>query len=170
MKEIRKEDISQEVFDLYDDYAHNRIERRQFLEKLSDYAGGGITLGALLSFIQPDYVNRIQVEQDDPRVDESVNTYNSPNGGGSIKALRAKAKGVTTKLGGIVVVHENRGLNPHIEDVCRRAAVAGFLALAPDALTPLGGYPGNDDAGRVLQLKLAWIDMSEDLIAANVTM
>lgn len=166
MKEIRKEDISQEVFDLYDDYAHNRIERRQFLEKLSAYAGGGITLGALLSFIQPDYVNRIQVGQDDPRVDESVITYNSPKGGGSIKALRAKPKGVTTKLGGIVVVHENRGLNPHIEDVCRRAAVAGFLALAPDALTPLGGYPGNDDDGRELQRKRDRNEMLEDFIAA----
>jgi len=170
MKEIRKEDISQEVFDLYDDYAHNRIERRQFLEKLSAYAGGGITLGALLSFIQPDYVNRIQVGQDDPRVDESVITYNSPNGGGSIKALRAKPKGVTTKLGGIVVVHENRGLNPHIEDVCRRAAVAGFLALAPDALTPLGGYPGNDDDGRELQRKRDRDEMLEDFIAAYEVM
>lgn len=166
MKEIRKEDISQEVFDLYDDYAHNRIERRQFLEKLSAYAGGGITLSALLSFIQPDYVNKIQIGQNDPRVDTSFITYNSPKGGGSIRALRAKPKGSTAKLGGVVVVHENRGLNPHTEDVCRRVALAGFLALAPDALTPLGGYPGNDDDGRALQSKRDRNEMLEDFIAA----
>src|SRR5690606_31231308 len=166
MKEIRKEDISQEVFDLYDDYAHNRIERRQFLEKLSAYAGGGITLSALLSFMQPDYVNRIQIGQDDPRVDASYITYHSPKGGGEIRALRAKPKGVSAKLGGVVVVHENRGLNPHIEDVCRRAAAAGFLAVAPDALTPLGGYPGTDDEGRALQSKRDRNEMLEDFIAA----
>jgi len=167
MKEIKKEDIKQEVFDLYDDYAHNRLERRQFLEKLSVYATGGLTLPALLGFIMPDYKHKIQVKQDDSRLTTEYIQYDSPKGGGNIKALLAKPAGVKGKLPGIVVVHENRGLNPHIEDVARRAALAGFLALAPDALTPLGGYPGNDDDGRALQSKRDRDEMLEDFIAAN---
>jgi carboxymethylenebutenolidase len=166
MKELRKEDISQEVFDLYDDYAHNRIGRRQFLDKLSTYAVGGITLMSLLSFIMPDYENKLQISQDDPRLTTDFVTYNSPDGGGEIRALLAKPADATSKLPGIVVVHENRGLNPHIEDVCRRAALAGFIAIAPDALTPLGGYPGNDDEGRELQSQRDRDEMLQDFIAA----
>ncbi len=141
MKKIRKEDISQEVFDLYDDYAHNRVNRRLFLDKLSTYAVGGLTVGSLLSFISPDYVKKIQIQQDDPRLESEYITYESPKGGGEIKALLSRPADATGKLPGIVVVHENRGLNPHIEDVARRAALAGFISLAPDALTPLGGLP-----------------------------
>lgn len=166
MKKLKKEDVSQEVFDLYDDYAHNRISRRQFMDKLSTYAVGGITVASLLSFIMPDYVNKIQVRQDDPRVDAEYITYNSPKGGGEIKGLLAKPANMSGELPGIVVVHENRGLNPHIEDVCRRAAVAGFIALAPDALSPLGGYPGTDDEGREMQRKRDRDEMLEDFIAA----
>lgn len=165
MKKLSKENISQEVFDLYDDYAHNRIGRRQFMDKLSTYAVGGITVASLLSFIMPDYVNNIQVAQDDPRLEAEYVTYNSPKGGGEIKGLLAKPVDASGKLSGIVVVHENRGLNPHIEDVCRRAALAGFIALAPDALTPLGGYPGTDDEGRELQSKRDREEMLEDFIA-----
>lgn len=145
MKKLGKENVSQEVFDLYDDYAHNRIDRRQFLDKLSTYAVGGVTLMSLTSFLMPDYIKKIQVRQDDPRVATEYITYNSPKGGGEIRALLSRPAGVSGKLPGIVVVHENRGLNPHIEDVGRRAALAGFISLAPDALTPLGGYPGTDD-------------------------
>lgn len=166
MKDINKENISQEVFDLYDDYAHNRIPRREFIEKLSVYAVGGITLTSLLSFLMPDYISKIQIRQDDPRVDAEYITYDSPQGGGEIKGLLARPAGASGKLPGIVVVHENRGLNPHIEDVCRRAAVAGFIALAPDALTPLGGYPGTDDEGRTLQRQRDRDKMLEDFIAA----
>lgn len=166
MKHLRKEDISQEVFDLYDDYAHNRIGRRQFIDRLSTYAVGGITLMSLLSFITPDYETKIQVPQDDPRLTTDYVTYSSEKGGGSIRALLARPADAGGKLPGIVVVHENRGLNPHIEDVCRRAALAGFVALAPDALTPLGGYPGNDDAGRELQRQRDRDEMLEDFIAA----
>jgi len=166
MKKLRKEDINQEVFDLYDDYAHSRIGRRQFLDKLSAYAVGGVTMMSLLSFVMPDYKNKIQVPQDDPRLESEFITYDSPEGGGTIRALLAKPSGATGKLPGIVVVHENRGLNPHIEDVCRRAALAGFLAIAPDALTPLGGYPGNDDDGRALQQQRDRDEMLEDFIAA----
>ena len=166
MKKLKKEDIKQEVFDLYDDYAHNRVSRRLFLDKLSTYAVGGLTLPSLLSFISPDYVKKIQVQQDDPRLKSEYIHYDSPKGGGSIKALLSKPTDATGKLPGIVVVHENRGLNPHIEDVGRRAALAGFISVAPDALTPLGGYPGNDDDGRELQSKRDRNEMLEDFIAA----
>lgn len=166
MKKLRKEDIRQEVFDLYDAYAHNLIGRREFMDKLSAYAVGGITVMSLMSFIMPDYKTRLQVAQDDARLETRYVTYDSPKGGGSIRGLLAKPAGAKGKLPGIVVVHENRGLNPHIEDVCRRAALAGFLALAPDALTPLGGYPGNDDDGRALQSQRDRNEMLEDFIAA----
>ncbi len=167
MKEIRKEDISQEVFDLYDDYAHNRLERRQFMEKLSAYAVGGLTLPSLLSFIMPNYRDKVQVRQDDPRLKSEFIEYESPKGGRTIKGLLSKPTNASNKLPGIVVVHENRGLNPHIEDVARRAALAGFISLAPDALTPLGGYPGTDDEGRELQRKRDRDEMLEDFIAAH---
>ncbi|GGW22011.1 dienelactone hydrolase family protein [Arenibacter certesii] len=166
MKKITKEDIKQEVFDLYDDYAHNRVNRRLFLDKLATYAIGGLTVGALLSFISPDYVKKIQIKKDDARLGSGYITYSSPKGGGEIKALLSKPAEIQGKLPGIVVVHENRGLNPYIEDVGRRAAVAGFISIAPDALTPLGGYPGNDDEGRELQQKRNRDEMLHDFIAA----
>jgi carboxymethylenebutenolidase len=166
MKKLRKEDISQEVFDLYDDYAHNKIDRRQFVEKLSLYAVGGITVGSLLSFVSPNYIDTLLVKPDDDRLDSKFITYDSPKGGGNIKGLLSKPKNAKDKLPGIVVVHENRGLNPYIEDVGRRAAIEGFISLAPDALTPLGGYPGNDDDGRTLQQKRDRNEMLEDFIAA----
>jgi carboxymethylenebutenolidase len=165
MKELKKEDIKQEVFDLYDDYAHNRIERRLFMEKLSMYAVGGVTVASLLSFISPNY-HVIQVQSNDPRLKSDFINYDSPKGGGSIKGLLSRPADAKGKLPGVVVVHENRGLNPYIEDVGRRAALAGFISLAPDALTPLGGYPGNDDAGRTLQAKRDRNEMLEDFIAA----
>jgi carboxymethylenebutenolidase len=165
MKSLRKEDIKQEVFDLYDAYAHNRIDRREFMEKLSTYAVGGVTVAALMSFISPNY-QIIQVEANDPRLKSEYINYDSAKGGGSIKGLLSKPVDAKGKLPGIIVVHENRGLNPYIEDVGRRAALAGFISLAPDALTPLGGYPGNDDDGRALQSKRDRNEMLEDFIAA----
>jgi carboxymethylenebutenolidase len=165
MDSIKKEDIKQEVFDLYDDYAHNRIHRREFMQKLSLYAVGGMTVTSLMGFLMPDYIDAIQIKSDDPRLKSEYITYQSPKGGGKIKALLSMPADAKSKLGGIVVVHENRGLNPHIEDVARRAALAGFISIAPDALTPLGGYPGNDDAGRELQSKRDKNEMLEDFIA-----
>lgn len=164
--DIKKEDIRQEVFDLYDDYAHNRVNRRDFMEKLSIYAVGGLTVPALMSYLMPDYKNTLQVKPTDPRITSDYINYNSPKGGGNIKALLSKPADAKKKLGGIVVVHENRGLNPYIEDVGRRCALAGFISIAPDALTPLGGYPGNDDKGRELQAKRDKNEMLEDFIAA----
>jgi len=118
-----------------------------------------------MSFLMPNYAT-IQVKPDDPRLKSEYITYSSPKGGGNIKALLSKPVDASTKLGGIVVVHENRGLNPYIEDVARRAALAGFITLAPDALTPLGGYPGNDDAGREMQSKRDKGEMEQDFIDA----
>lgn len=166
MKKITKEDISQELFDLYDDYAHNKIERRQFIERLSLFAIGSLTLPSLLSFMTPDYENSILVKADDPRLNSDYIQYDSAMGGGRIKGLLSKPAASKKKLPGIIVVHENRGLNPYIEDVARRAALEDFITLAPDALSPLGGYPGNDDAGRELQKKRSREEMLEDFIAA----
>jgi carboxymethylenebutenolidase len=166
MSQINKEDIKQEVFDLYDDYAHNRLNRRAFVEKLSLYAVGGLTVPALMSFLMPNYQTTAEIKADDPRLKSEYINYTSPKGGGTIKALLSRPADAKGKLGGIVVVHENRGLNPYIEDVARRAALAGFITLAPDALTPLGGYPGNDDDGRTMQSKRDKAEMEEDFIDA----
>lgn len=166
MKNIKKEELDPKVFELYNDYAHNRVNRREFMQKLSLYAVGGLTVSSLMSFLTPDYKNAIQIKADDPRLDSRYITYQSPKGGGTIKGLLSMPKNATETLGGIIVVHENRGLNPHIEDVARRAALAGFVSLAPDALSPLGGYPGNDDDGRVLQQKRNRDEMLEDFISA----
>lgn len=166
MENLKKEDINQEVFDLYDDYAHNKLERRQFIEKLSLYAVGGITVASLLSFMSPNYIANLRVQPDDPRIDSDYIYYESPKGGGKIKALLSTPVAITNKLPGVIVVHENRGLNPYIEDVGRTTAMEGFIAIAPDALTPLGGYPGNDDEGRVLQRQRDRYEMLEDFIAA----
>ncbi|WP_300027602.1 dienelactone hydrolase family protein [uncultured Maribacter sp.] len=166
MKSLRKEDIKQEVFDLYDAYAHNKLERRDFVQKLSMYAVGGITVPSLMSFLMPNYETTLLVDKNNPDLDSGFITYNSPKGGGEIKALLSKPKSADEKLPGIVVVHENRGLNPYVEDTARRAALAGFITIAPDALSPLGGYPGNDDEGREMQRKRDRNEMLEDFIAA----
>jgi carboxymethylenebutenolidase len=166
MSDIKKEDIKQEVFDLYDDYAHDRIKRRDFVQQLSLYAVGTLTVSSLLSFLMPDYKGDIQIKADDPRLQSEYITYTSAKGGGIIKGLLSIPVDAKKVLGGIVVIHENRGLNPHIEDVARRAALEGFITLAPDALTPLGGYPGTDDQGRELQAKRDKKEMEEDFIAA----
>ncbi|PIB28487.1 dienelactone hydrolase [Maribacter sp. 4U21] len=166
MEELKKEDINQEVFDLYDDYAHNRLSRRLFMNKLSTYAVGGLTVASIMSFISPDYAKKIQISQGDSRLNSEFVQYESPKGGGTIKGLLSKPVDAKKRLPGIIVVHENRGLNPHREDVGRRAGLAGFISLAPDALTPLGGYPGNDDEGRKLQRERDRNEMLEDFIAA----
>ena len=166
MDKVNKEDIKQEIFDLYDDYAHNKLNRKQFIDKLSLYAIGGLTVPTLLSFLMPNYVDSVTVKPDDPRLKSDYIIYNSEKGGGEIRGLLSMPAEAQQKLPGIVVVHENRGLNPYIEDVSRRAAVEGFITLAPDALWPLGGYPGNDDDGREMQKERDRFKMLEDFIAA----
>ena len=163
---MKIKNLDREVYTLYDLYVHNGISRREFVEKLSTYAVGGITVAALLEYLSPKYAAAQQVRRGDPRLTEEYVTYSSANGGGTIRGLLCAPEGAVEALPGVVVVHENRGLNPHIEDVCRRAALAGFLSLAPDALTPLGGYPGNDDDGRELQRQRDREEMLQDFIAA----
>ena len=165
MKPIKKEDVKQEVFDLYDDYAHSRINRRQFLDRLSVFAVGSLTVPSLLSFIMPNYQDKIQIKEDDPRLNTETVTYDSAKGGGEISGQLSRPKEAGKKLPGVLVVHENQGLNPHIADVGRRAAIAGFISLSPDALTPLGGYPGTDDEGREMQRKRDRGEMLQDFIA-----
>ncbi len=157
---------SQEVYDLYDKYAHGFMDRRSFLCKLSTYAVGGLTVAALTDSLMPKYANAQEVAQDDSRITSQRITYPSPNGAGIMEGLYVRPTDSDGKLAGIVVIHENRGLNPYIEDVARRAALGGYQVLAPDALYPLGGYPGNDDDGRTMQRKRNRAEMFEDFVAA----
>ena len=169
MERQKASDFDQELLDLYDRYAHGLIERREFLHKASKFAVGGIAAAALLASLSPKYALAKQIAEDDPRIAAESIAYPSPDGHGSIRGYLVRPAGGGQRggpRGGIVVVHENRGLNPYIEDVARRVAVAGFTALAPDGLTPLGGYPGTDDEGKVLQRTLDRGKLLEDFIAA----
>ncbi|MEQ8195522.1 MAG: YghX family hydrolase [Rhodospirillales bacterium] len=165
MERLQASDFDQELLDLYDHYAHGLIERREFLDKSSKYAVGGVTAAALLDIMSPNYALAKQVDEKDSRIKAQDIKYDSPKGHGKINAYLVRpADG--GKRGGVVVVHENRGLNPYIRDVARRVAVAGFTALAPDGLTPLGGYPGEDEKGKVMQRTLDKGKLLEDFIAA----
>ncbi|MEY4489363.1 MAG: Carboxymethylenebutenolidase [Verrucomicrobiota bacterium] len=160
-------DFDQELIDLYDYYAHGKIDRRTFLERAAKFAVGGLTAAALLDLLSPSYALAAQVPKDDARVVNETVSYPSPAGHGELHGLLARPAGSATgKLPVVLVVHENRGLNPYIEDVARRVALAGFVAFSPDALSPLGGYPGNDDDGRAMQQKLDRVKVVEDFVAA----
>ncbi len=163
---MKKGLLNQEIFDLYDEYVHSKIERRTFIEQIGKYAVGGLTVPAILSYLMPNYKDKVQIKSNDERLNTETIEYQSSKGGGTIKGQLSRPAGNAEKLPGIIVVHENRGLNPHIADVGRRAALANFISLSPDALTPLGGYPGNDDDGRTLQRKRDRNEMLEDFIAA----
>jgi carboxymethylenebutenolidase len=165
MERERAQDFDQELLDLYDDYAHGRVDRRDFLRRASALAVAGVTAEALLHRLSPNYALAQQVAPGDERIRAEYVTYESPKGGGKIKGLLARPKPEDAKFPAVLVIHENRGLNPYIEDVARRLAVQRFLALAPDALSPLGGYPGNDDQGRAMQAKRNGDEMTEDFIA-----
>jgi carboxymethylenebutenolidase len=159
-------DFDQELLNLYDDYAHGRLDRRGFIDQASRFVVGGVTGAAVLELLSPNYAWAQQVAKDDPRIESAYVEYDSPQGGGKMRGLLVIPKNRDGKLPGVLVVHENRGLNPYIEDVARRVATAGFVAFAPDALFPLGGYPGNDDEGRALQAKRNPAEMIEDFVAA----
>ncbi len=159
-------EFDQELLDLYDYYVHGQIDRRGFIDRAAKFAVGGLTAAALLEMLSPQYVFAAQVPKEDDRVFSEYLKYPSPDGSGEMRGLFARPAGATGRLPGVLVVHENRGLNPYIEDVTRRLAVAGFVAFAPDALWPLGGYPGNDDEGRALQAKLDRGKITEDFVAA----
>ena len=166
MKRLTAKDFSPKLLELYDFYAHGIISRREFLDRAGRYTVGGITAAAVLSAMSPDYALANQVEFTDPDIVPEYITYPSPNGHGDVRGYMVKPANATGKLPGVVVVHENRGLNPYIEDVARRVAKAGFIALAPDGLTSVGGYPGNDDKGRELQREVDPTKLMNDFFAA----
>ena len=158
-------EFPRELLDLYDDYAHGRIERRDFLRAASKFALGGLTAEMLLSRLTPNYGWAQQVPKDDPKIVAEYIDYDSPQGGGKMRGYLVRPAEAEGKLPSVLVIHENRGLNPYIEDVARRLATEGFLAVAPDALAPLGGYPGSDDEGRQMQAQRDRNEMVEDFIA-----
>jgi carboxymethylenebutenolidase len=165
MNRMTAKDFDQELLDLYDFYAHGKISKREFLDKAGKFAVGGVTAMALLSTLSPDYAMAEQVSFNDPDIAPEYVTYPSPNGHGEVRAYQVMPAGVTGPLPAVLVIHENRGLNPYIEDVARRVAKAGFLALAPDGLTSVGGYPGNDAEGRDLQSTVDGEKLMNDFFA-----
>jgi carboxymethylenebutenolidase len=158
-------DFDQRLLDLYDQYCHGRIDRREFISSAGKYAAAGVSATALVEMLLPDYALAQQVKPDDPRIKTETITFDSPQGNGPTKGLLAKPA-AGGKRGAVVVVHENRGLNPYVADVARRLAVAGFTALAPDGLSSLGGYPGDDEKGREMQATLDSRKLLMDFIAA----
>lgn len=158
-------EIAQGAFKLYDAYAHGAMSRRDFLDGLKAYAIGGLTVSVLAAALMPNYATAQQTESGDPRLIEDDVLYASPAGAGEMSGYLVRPAGAETPRGGVLVIHENRGLNPHIRDVARRAALAGYVAFAPDALHPLGGYPGTDDEGRTLQRQRDGREMLQDFIA-----
>jgi carboxymethylenebutenolidase len=165
-KKISAKDLNQDVFKLFDEYVHSDMSRRNFMNRLSVYASAGMTAAAIAEFLLPKYAEATQVDPKDSRLKSEFIEYTSVKGAGTMKGLLTRPVKADSRLPGIVVVHENRGLNPHIEDVARRAGLENFIALAPDALTPLGGYPGTDEEGKLLQRKRNRDEMLEDFIAA----
>lgn len=168
MPRSRGSDLPPELFELFDRYVHGGISRREFLDGAARFAVGGLTATALLERLAPNYALAQQVPEGDARIATEYVDYPSPDGHGTIRAYLARPVGAEGRLPAVVVVHENRGLNPYIEDVARRLAADGFLALAPDGLTPVGGYPGDDDRGRELQASLDRDKLMEDFVAAAV--
>ncbi|MCA3950396.1 dienelactone hydrolase family protein [Vibrio vulnificus] len=161
-----KQPIPQEAFDWYDEYAHGKIDRREFLNRLAGLAVLGFSVATLTEALLPDYAKAEQVSFNDPDIKASYQTFPSPKGHGEGKGYLVVPTQLTAPLPVVLVVHENRGLNPYIQDVARRLAKQGFVAFAPDALAPVGGYPGNDDQGRELQKNLDRAKIEQDFIAA----
>ncbi|WP_455926081.1 YghX family hydrolase [Pseudomonas putida] len=166
MSRLTAKDFAPELLELYDYYVHGKINRRQFIDRAGQFALGGLTASALLASLSPNYALAEQVSFTDPDIVAEYITYPSPKGNGTVRAYRVRPAKAAGKVPGVVVVHENRGLNPYIEDVARRVAKAGFIALAPDGLTSVGGYPGNDDEGRDLQQKVDPQKLMNDFFAA----
>ncbi len=166
MKRKKASDFPPEVLKLFDGYVHGRISRRQFLDGAGKFAVGGFTAAAMLESLKPNYAWAQQVAKHDSRIKTEFITYPSPKGTGTMKGYFAKPSSATGRLPGVAVIHENRGLNPYIEDVARRLALDGFVAFAPDALTPLGGYPGDEEKGAQLFAQLDPAKRTEDLVAA----
>jgi carboxymethylenebutenolidase len=159
-------DFPQELINLLDHYVHGRIDRRGFLDGAQKFAVGGVTATALFEMLKPNYAWAVQVPTDDSRIKAESATVPSPKGNGSIKGYLVKPANATGKLPVVLVIHENRGLTPYVEDVARRLAVANFIAYAPDGLTSLGGFPGTDEKGLELFPKVDPAKMQEDFVAS----
>jgi carboxymethylenebutenolidase len=165
MDRKKASDFPPEVMELFDGYVHGRLSRRDFLDRAARYAVGGVTAVGMLEMLSPNFALAQQVKPDDSRIRTERLDYDSPKGSGKMRGYLARPA-ATGKAPGVVVIHENRGLNPYIEDVARRLATSGYVAFAPDALAPVGGYPGNEDKGRELFNKLEQPKVVEDLMAA----
>ena len=165
MERKQASDFPQDVLNLFDGYVHGMLSRRDFLDRASKYAVGGFTAAAMLESLKPNYALAQQVATNDARIKAEYLTYPSPQGTGTMRGYFARPANAKGKLPGVLVIHENRGLNPYIEDVTRRLAVENFVAFAPDALTPVGGYPGDEDKARELFAKQDAAKRFEDLFA-----
>ena len=169
MERKKASDFPQEVLDIFDGYVHGRLSRRDFLDQAAKYAVGGMSAAAMLEALKPNFAWAEQIAKDDKRIHTERLDYDSPNGSGKMRGYFARPAKSAGKLPGVVVIHENRGLNPYIEDVARRLAVEGYVAFAPDALAPIGGYPGDEDKARELFAKQDGKKRIEDLVTgANV--
>ena len=166
MERKKASDFDQELWNLFDEYVHGDIDRRGFLDRAAKFAVGGMTAAGILEALNPKFAEAQQVAKDDTRIKAEYIEYPSPQGTGTVKGYFVKPANASGKLPAVLVVHENRGLNPHIEDIARRIALDKFVAFAPDALTPLGGYPGEEDKARALFQKLDQTKTREDFIAA----
>jgi carboxymethylenebutenolidase len=166
MERKKASDYPQELLDLFHEYQHGEITRRDFLDRAQKFAVGGLTAAVIFESLRPNYAWAQQVKKDDARLNTEYATVPSPDGNGSIKGYFAKPANARGKLPGILVIHENRGLNPYIEDVARRLAVADFVAFAPDGLTSVGGFPGNDEQGAVKFREVNGPKMFEDFVAS----
>ena len=158
-------DFDPRILELFDGYVHGKMSKRQFLDHAAKYTVGGVTAMAVLESLQPNYALAQQVPADDPAIETERTTYESPEGTGTIDALVARPAGAEGPLPAVLVIHENRGLNPYIEDVVRRLGKAGYLAMGPDGLSSVGGYPGNDEEGRELQSQIDPAKLMEDWFA-----
>ena len=166
MERKKASDYPQELLDLFHEYQHGDISRRDFLDRAKKFAVGGVTAAAILETLKPNYAWAQQVPKDDPRLKTEYQTVQSPQGNGSIKGYFAQPAKAGGKLPGVLVIHENRGLNPYIEDVARRLALANFIAFAPDGLTSVGGYPGDDEKGAAKFREVNGPKMMEDFVAS----
>lgn len=165
MERMRASDFHPRLLELFDGYVHGKMSKRAFLDHAAKFTIGGVGAAAMLELLQPNYALAQQVAPDDPSIETMRIVYASPQGNGDISGLMARPVGATGPMPAVLVVHENRGLNPYIEDVVRRCAKAGYMALGPDGLSPLGGYPGNDEAGRELQSQIDGAKLMQDFFA-----
>lgn len=164
MTRLTAKDFPQQLLEYYDYFAHGKISKREFLQLAGKYTVGGMTALALFNLLKPDYALAEQVPFTDPDIRPEYIHYPSPDGHGEVRAYLVTPTKIADKAPAVVVVHENRGLNPYIEDVARRVAKAGYIALAPDGLSSVGGYPGNDDEGRALQQKVDPVKLMNDFL------